>query len=142
MKKKAGFTLIELLIAATIIAILAVLATTSYRDSVGETRVASARTEVETVANAVIRYKMDYSTATPTLYNLVEKGLLQKGVGDETAYFKFVICDGTNNCPVASALVCLQGVSDRLPKRFRSGSTWDYYYCYLEASKPQEKLAE
>ena len=59
-KNKKGFTLVELLVAATIIGVLAVFATSSYRSSVAETRWAQAKANLDQLANAVQRFKMDY----------------------------------------------------------------------------------
>ncbi len=55
-----GFTLVELLVAATIIGILAVFATNSYRNSVMETRWAQAKANADLLAHAVQRALIDY----------------------------------------------------------------------------------
>ena len=65
MKKNAwhsvgGFTLLELLIAATIIGILSVFATVSYRNSVAESRIAEGRAKVRSLALANYRAHIDY----------------------------------------------------------------------------------
>ena len=58
--KDKGFTLVELLVAATIIGILAVFATNSYRNGVAETRWAQAKANLDQLAAAVQRVKLDY----------------------------------------------------------------------------------
>lgn len=60
MKNNRGFTLLELLIAATIVGILAVFATISYRNSVVETRAASAKSRLDMLGTALERFELDY----------------------------------------------------------------------------------
>ena len=60
MKNNKGFTLIELLVAATILGILAVFATVSYRNSVAESRWAYARAMTDHLAASMQRVKMDF----------------------------------------------------------------------------------
>lgn len=57
---KEGFTLVELLVAATIIGILAVFATNSYRNSVAETRWTQAKANADRLGAAMQRVTMDY----------------------------------------------------------------------------------
>ncbi len=63
MKNKRGFTLLELLIAATIVGLLAVFATISYRNSAAEARMESARTRTRALAGAVQRFRLEYPVA-------------------------------------------------------------------------------
>ena len=57
---RKGFTLVELLVAATIIGILMVFATNSYRNGVAETRWAQAKGNVDQLAAAVLRARIEY----------------------------------------------------------------------------------
>ncbi len=112
---KKGFTLVELLVAATIIGILAVFATSAYRNSVAETRFTQAKALALQLANAVIRARIDYPnvkfsandmsnptsmtgcTITPvstTVYpfELVRCGYLERAAWTNE-YFSYYICD-------------------------------------------------
>ena len=60
MKNNKGFTLVELLVAATILGILAVFATTAYRNSVAESRWTQSRAMANQLASSLQRVKMDY----------------------------------------------------------------------------------
>lgn len=55
-----GFTMMELLIAAAIIGMLAVFATRSYRNTLGEAYIEDGKNRVRAVATAVQRFRMDY----------------------------------------------------------------------------------
>lgn len=57
---QAGFTLLELLVAASIVAILLLFATTAYRNSVAETRAANARAKTRAIAGAYQRFKVEH----------------------------------------------------------------------------------
>ncbi len=62
--KKKGFTLLELLITATILAALAVLATSSYKKSMAQTRIQDYKNRTRVVAAAVQQFYAEYPTAT------------------------------------------------------------------------------
>ncbi|MBR3603347.1 MAG: prepilin-type N-terminal cleavage/methylation domain-containing protein [Elusimicrobiaceae bacterium] len=64
MKNQKGFTLLELLVASTILGILVVFATTSYRNSVAENRWAQARAMTNQLAGSLQRVKMDYPSVS------------------------------------------------------------------------------
>ncbi len=128
-KNNKGFTLLELLIAATIIGILAVLATISFRNSAGDTRVAGARAKLNTLGGAVQRYQMD-PQACPggslTLASLVSCGYLEKDDYSNDSYFSYSICaQNSSACPNTSYLACMTGRSSKLPSRYLNG----YRYC-------------
>lgn len=63
-RNQAGFTLLELLIAATIVGILALFATVSYRNSVAQTRFSQARGVVQVLAMGNYRAHIDYPNIT------------------------------------------------------------------------------
>ena len=151
MKNKKGFTLLELLIAATILGMLAVFATISYRESAVENRMSAAKIKAEQLATAVQRFHLDYSTDLHgKMGNLVDstiecqpyaqfpKTLITCGYVDNggwtDAYVEFFVCNGkTAECstspdPVANPLACMKGRSHpRLPKRYRGSC--GYIYC-------------
>ncbi len=140
---KKGFTLLELLIAATIVGILAVLATASFRSSAGETRVAGAKSKAEMLATAVQRYRMDpqacqfiSSDSQLTVGNLVSCGYLEDLNFSNDAYFSFSICASGSGCPNASYLACMTGYNSKLPSRYLSG----YSYCLDEAGRAVETM--
>lgn len=58
--KKNGFTMIELLIAAAIIGVLAVLSTSSYKNTLIKTRLEEGKTRTRVAADAAMRFQMDY----------------------------------------------------------------------------------
>lgn len=64
MYKQNGFTLIELLIAATIIGVLVIFATQSFRKTSSQIRVEDAKARAQVVAMAVRRFKIDYPSAS------------------------------------------------------------------------------
>lgn len=156
-KHNAGFTLIELLIAATIIGTLAIFATVSYRDGVGEGRNTQAKAMLETLAGARQRAAIDYpgmtfstaamgntSSKTCTMgvgkTNVDPSQLISCGyvenltwTGDNYLYY---ICDNSSGACKTGALACMRGTGKALSK-YQSGS---YYYCVFEGSGPQEYL--
>ena len=154
---KKGFTLVELLVAATIIGILLVFATTQYRQSAGEARWNQAKTHADQLANAVRRAKLDYPnlqflhgtdndmnnvTSGSCIYNpflstaqnpstLITCGYLENGPWNE-GKFEYYVCKdaGTADakCKVAGALACVYAkCSARLPSRIKQ-----YVYCVSE----------
>lgn len=135
-KNNKGFTLLELLIAATIVGILAVLATASFRSGAGDTRVAGAKSKLEMLGSAVQRFQMDpqacpliTNTDRLTVGNLAACGYLEDINYANDPYFSFQICAHSGGCPNASYLACMTGHNSKLPSRYLSG----YSYC-LDAS--------
>lgn len=146
MRNHSGFTLLELLVAATIIGILAVFATVSYKNSAGEARIAAAKTRAEVLAGAVQRYNFEYRNAPlsgvmASDSKLVTKGFVEKG-GWNDGDFVFTIC-GSSSCSssLLNPLVCLTPVTSadgkkllsKLPARYQG----KYKYC-VSATKTEE----
>ena len=148
MQNKKGFTLLELLIAATIIGILAMYATISYRNSEIETRMAAARGKLEFVAAEARQFQLEGGgTVRGTLHNPTTAGpfcgaspndfcLKVGNNGWNDPFVAFELCgDGRNtwgtscdNASVPSAIACLIGKDHaRMPNRYRTSQ--GYRYC-------------
>ena len=141
-KNNKGFTLLELLIAATIIGILAVLATVSFRNSAGDTRVAGAKAKLNALGGAVQRFKLD-PQACPEGYlsinSLVSCGFLEVNNFNEDTYFSYAICETSpGSCPSSSYLACMTGRSSKLPKRYLGSS--GYSYCWDSTGVTHERM--
>jgi general secretion pathway protein G len=80
---RKGFTLIELLIVITIIAILAGAAIPYVQDYVEDARIAKARSDLDEIKNALVRYELDTGTTytAANIANLVGP-YLQKALID------------------------------------------------------------
>lgn len=160
MKNNKGFTLLELLVAATIIGILAVFATTSYKNSAADARIVAAKTLTDTLANAVQRMRIEYPAfknvsgqmrdkavsstdeCSPTAVSgLVSCGLLGNNNWERDSYMTYWVCNGkTGKCassPVDNPLACMVSNEDaKMPARYGTG----YIYCVSAVAK-QETLA-
>ncbi len=138
-----GFTLLELLIAATIIGILAVMATVSFKNSAGDTRVAGAKSKLNALGMAVQRYKIDPracpsipNSSSLSISNLVNCGYLEDTQWSDN-YFSYSICaGGSSGCPSSSYLACMTGTNSKLPARYRG----TYRYCLDENGSPVETM--
>ena len=170
MKNKKGFTLLELLIAATIIGILTVMATVSYRNSGADVRVAGAKARTDMLAGAVQRFRLDHPNVTMSgaLNNL--SGTTSCSINATTAtkmliacdyledggwlddYFIFYVCSG-NETPdgdcknqngsdvVGTPLACMKGRDHpRLPNHYHSSK--GYIYCVSADSKGENLGSE
>ena len=158
--KDKGFTLVELLVAATIIGILAVFATNSYRNGVAETRWAQAKANLEQLAAAVQRVKLDYpavkfsntemsnttsdtcsfypgvrGTFSPAV--LIPCGYLE-GSDWNSEYFQYYVCDNRTSSPCKSGAIACVGFSSnaKVPSRYKN-----YTYCYYGGSGGEETLS-
>lgn len=139
MNRKKGFTLIELLIAATIIGMLAVFATTQYRNSAAEARWTQAKIKADQVATAVKQVALDYSTVEfsgteliDTTLNacaltsgatsrapsaLISCGYLENaGWGKD--YFAYYICPNGTGCSGDSIVCVLPRTGAALPNKY------------------------
>lgn len=100
MKNKRGFTLLELLIAATIVGLLAVFATISYRNSAAEARMESARTRTRALAGAVQRFRLEYPVAnvmSGEMGNVAEAGTCPAMTGAENVPQTMILCGFLEN---------------------------------------------
>ena len=163
---RKGFTLVELLVAATIIGILMVFATNSYRNGVAETRWAQAKGNVDQLAAAVLRARIEYPAAavfsSETITNnsntscllrwgasangyspksLISCGFLENGDWNSD-YFQYYVCDKKQTSPCdffnSEKPVACVGVrpNAKLPARYKN-----YKYCYYEAQGGKETLS-
>ncbi len=165
---RKGFTLVELLVAATIIGILMVFATNSYRNGVAETRWAQAKGNVDQLAAAVLRARIEYPTSavfssasianTSTTGCVLNSGGVQNSTGWPPSsliacgflengdwnsdYFQYYVCDKktTNPCVNYSSEkpVACVGVRSDAKLPARYKS---YKYCYYEAQGGKETLS-
>lgn len=154
MKNNKGFTLLELLVAATIIGILAVFATTSYKNSAADARVAAAKTRTEALAGAVQRMRLEYPAfstvsgqmedASSTecyhskLEDLITCGFLGNNGWGKDNYMTYWVCngksDGCTDTRIEDPLACMVSTNDpKMPERYRN-----YTYC-VSATKTAEK---
>ena len=155
-----GFTLVELLVAATIIGILTMFATVSYRNSAAETRWAQAKANLEQLAAAVQRARVDYpaikfsaakmsntsSSSCPwdpgtsddtAPGNLIACGYLE-GNRWNSEYFEYYVCDNKTSSPCKSGAVACVGFlgSAKVPSKFKK-----YTYCFYARSGGVETLS-
>jgi general secretion pathway protein G len=75
-KRRSGFTLIELLVVLVIIGVLGALIVPNLFSSLDDARVTAARTDINTLVQALKRYKLDnqrYPTQEQGLQSLVAK---------------------------------------------------------------------
>lgn len=155
MKNKKGFTLLELLIAATIVGLLAVFATVSYKESAADNRMAAAKIKAEQLATALQRFRLDYTTEFSGLMgNLVDtdiecqptaqipKTLITCGYVDNggwtDSYVEFYACNGkTGDCassPIENPLACMKGRNRKqMPDKYKS--LYGYIYCVSATEK-------
>lgn len=160
-KRSKGFTLVEILVAATIIGILVVFATNSYRSGVAETRWEQAKANTDRLAVAVQRFNMDYPSVhfTPqAMYNttacagvypssqisipaacLIPLGYLDASDWSNE-YFSYYVCDQVSSAPCNKTLdsrkplACVNVKSGaKVPGKYLS-----YVYCFFARNGGQE----
>lgn len=160
MPNKKGFTLLELLIAATIVGILVIFASVSYKNSAADVRIAGAKTRLDMLANAVQRFSIDHenvslpqgkmqdlsstsacslSSLTNPYTPLINCKYVENG-GWSDSYVGFYVCSGSASgvcadAPVASPLACLKGTTHaRLPAQYKG----NYMYCVSAVAKGEQ----
>lgn len=146
MKNNKGFTLLELLVAATIIGILAVFATTAYKNSAADARVEAAKTRTAALANAVTRMRIEYpafknvsgrlsnvptsaACSSDQASGLVACGFLENQGWSDDKYMSYYVCDiaknGCSSSSLSNPLACMVSTNDaKLPERYHN-----YMYC-------------
>ncbi len=145
MRNNKGFTLLELLVAATIIGVMAVFATVSYKNSAADARMAAFKARTDALAGAVQRMRLEYPNINivgpmTSDSQLVVRKFVESG-GWKDDYVSYYVCNGkTGDCkdsPVSEPLACMKGKNlDKQVSRYKSG----YIYC-VSATATGEKLA-
>ena len=92
MKKQLGFTLLELMVVVTVIAILAALALTSYRNQVLKSKRAEAKQMVSDYALRLEKWRLNNATYTTALNSLNAPATSPSG------YYTAAITTPTGNC--------------------------------------------
>ncbi|MGN0025320.1 MAG: type II secretion system protein [Candidatus Avelusimicrobium sp.] len=161
MNNKKGFTLLELLVAATIIGIMAVFATISYKNSVADARMEAAKSRVAALAGAVQRFRIEHpnpefnpsnakmtDVISNTCVNTLPTGLIACGFigngGWSDGYVEFFVCNEKKegNCassPIDKPLACMTGRSvSKQVARYKNG----YIYCVSAMEKGETLGAE
>jgi general secretion pathway protein G len=90
-RRRRGFTLIEVLVVIVVIAVLATLVAPNLFRNVGDARVASARTQIETFGTALDAYRLDngaYPTTAQGLGALWEKPTIDAPANWRTPYLR------------------------------------------------------
>lgn len=160
-KWSKGFTLVEILVAATIVGIMVIFATNSYRSGVAETRWEQAKANAERLAVAVQRFHIDYPSVhfTPqAMYNttncmeiypssvvsipaacLIPLGYLETSDWNNE-YFSYYVCDQMTSAPCDKTvdsrkpLACVNVKSEaKVPSKYLS-----YVYCFFGRNGGQE----
>lgn len=126
-----GFTLLELLIAATIIGVLAVFATVSYKNSMAETRVEAAKTKVRQIATAVSRVQLDYPS--------VSLNSLQGQVKDDPTHRTFFDC-GSSTFNATNATSSLIGCGYLENNGWGTTDKGDSYFKYIIYNQANHKV--
>lgn len=165
MRYRKGFTLLELLIAAAIMSALAILATSSYRKSVAETRIQDAKNRLQAVAGAMHRFMLDHPNATyagadELLYlttdqdtcskspafsaaKLIQCGYLENRQWSDN-YIVFVTCGGAKsgslceNSTLSFPLACMSGRNASFGDRYLMSK--GYRYCLDSSGEVDEHI--
>ncbi|MCC6242628.1 MAG: type II secretion system major pseudopilin GspG [Gemmatimonadaceae bacterium] len=88
---RRGFTLIEVLVVIVVIAVLATLVAPSLFKNVGDARVATARTQIETFGTALDAYRLDngrYPTSAQGLNALWERPTIEPPANWKSPYLR------------------------------------------------------
>jgi general secretion pathway protein G len=90
-RRARGFTLIEVLVVIVVIAVLATLVAPNLFRNVGDARIATARTQIETFGTALDAYRLDnssYPTSAQGLGALWERPSLSPPVNWKSPYLR------------------------------------------------------
>lgn len=74
--RQGGFTLTELMVVIAIIALLATIAVPSYRDYIRRTNIATAVVDIESISQAIDRYRVTMNALPNSLADIGMAGLL------------------------------------------------------------------
>lgn len=162
MHNKKGFTLLEILVAGTIVGIMAVFATISYKNSVADARMEAAKSRVEVLAGAVQRFRIEYPNpefdssnakmsdviSTTCAENELPLGLISCGFlgngGWSDGYVEFFVCNEKKegscaSSPIEKPLACMTGRDvEKQVARYKNG----YIYCVSATEKGETLGAE
>lgn len=164
MNTKKGFTLLELLIAATILGLLAVVATVSFRNGAVDARIAAARIKADQLAAAVQRFRInntdpisgrmaDLPGSGPyacslgggqahSAVALIACGYVDNG-GWSDEYVNYYVCDSNISAcatsPIANPLVCMAGRDNNKRLRPEQKESSCYRYC-VSRTESKERM--
>jgi type IV pilus assembly protein PilE len=121
MKKQLGFTLLELMVVVAVIAILAAIALSSYRNQLIKSKRAEAKQTLSDLALKEEKWRLNNATYTATLGGTATTGLQYfggpAGASNSTpsAYYSLAITTPSGNC--------LNGVAASSGNSFRITAT-------------------
>ena len=86
LRGKAGFTLLEVLAVVALLGVLGAMLLPSLDSAAGRAKNARLESDLATIDNAILLYKMDNGTCPSALSDLVETELVYTPSGDKLTY--------------------------------------------------------